>query len=233
MTPASEANCTSEATVELACRVAELFPPGVVAVQVRGTVSPQHLFKEEREFIARAVDKRAQEFSAGRRCARAALSALGYPEVPLLPGADRAPRWPPGVTGSISHTDGYCVAVVSPTSRCVGLGIDAEHKGQLRPSLWPSVFRPEEIALLETMPEAERSTRATVLFTAKEAFYKCQYAVTRARLDFEDVMIQVTGDTFHVTLCNGVESLLPAVFSADGRFTRDADVIVSGIAIQT
>jgi 4'-phosphopantetheinyl transferase EntD len=147
----SDAYCTNEARVEFAHEVAELFPPGVIAIQVRGTVSPKYLLEEERECVARAADKRVQEFAAGRLCARSALSALGCPAAPLLPGPDRAPRWPNGTTGTISHTDQYCVAVVGRASRYLGVGVDAERIGQVQQSVWPFIFRPAEIALLETI----------------------------------------------------------------------------------
>src|SRR6187549_2869133 len=58
--------------------VASLFPPGVVAFEARGIVTPDVLLEAERECVARAVDKRIREFAAGRLCARSGLAELGF-----------------------------------------------------------------------------------------------------------------------------------------------------------
>ena len=64
------------------------------------------LLPEERGAVAKAVPKRVAQFTAGRVCARRALAQLGNTEpVPILMGEDRAPQWPAGYVGSISHTD--------------------------------------------------------------------------------------------------------------------------------
>jgi 4'-phosphopantetheinyl transferase EntD len=78
----------------------------------------------------------------------------------------------------------------------------------------------------------ERSTAATVIFSAKEAYYKCQYSLTRRWLDFQDVLIDMTGDTFRITsYASGLHSVAPSVNSAHGRFLRAEDLIVAGIAV--
>lgn len=63
--------------IQRATAVEKLFPPGVIAFEIRGVASPDDLFPSERECVARAVERRVREFAAGRLCARAGLMALG------------------------------------------------------------------------------------------------------------------------------------------------------------
>jgi len=217
--------------VELAPHIAQLYPEGVIATHVHGAVPACHLLEQEREAVAGAVDRRVAEFAAGRVCARAALSVLGFTELPLLPGADRAPQWPVGVTGSISHTDGYCVAVAGYTGKFSGLGVDAERCDRLHQSLWQLAFRSDEIASLNALDEAHRLAIATTMFSAKEAFYKCQYSITRSWLDFKDATVHLKSDAFSISLREGLESLSSHIRCANGRFTRVGDLIVAAIAI--
>src|SRR5450830_253804 len=126
-----------------------LFEFPVSACELRGIGSPQSLLPAERDSIAGAVPARIAEFAAGRHCAHQALQAFGVAaDVPLLRGPRREPLWPAGLVGSITHTAGYCAAVVAPASACAGLGIDAEHCGQVGTELWPLLFDASELALL-------------------------------------------------------------------------------------
>lgn len=225
-------NQAGEANAEFARRVVTLFPEGVVAVQVQGKVSPKNLLEEERACISRATDRRIENFAAGRLCARAALLELGFPESPLLPGPDGVPTWPPGVMGTISHTKGYSVAVVGLSSKFAGLGVDAE-RARLMTPLWPSVFSPKEIAFLDTLDGARQAQMSTVMFTAKEAWFKCKYPFTHSWLGFKQVEIGLTDETFHVTLCERVNLYLPASRPASDRYMCDGDLIASGIAVET
>ena len=67
------------------------------------------------EPLRAAAPKRQREFLAGRHCAAHALRTAGLPETVGL--QDRAPIWPKGAVGSISHSDARVVAVVSKRPR--------------------------------------------------------------------------------------------------------------------
>ncbi len=94
----------SPQSVIAAPEIAALFAMSTAAYQTRATISADALLPEERQFLIKAVPKRIHEFAGGRACARAALSQIGYGGVAVLRGADRAPIWPAGATGSITHT---------------------------------------------------------------------------------------------------------------------------------
>jgi hypothetical protein len=64
------------------------------------------------EAIARAVARRRDEFTTGRRLAHEALARLGCVAASLPPDRDRVPRWPESFVGTISHSGSLCAALV-------------------------------------------------------------------------------------------------------------------------
>jgi 4'-phosphopantetheinyl transferase EntD len=168
-----------------------LFPAGVVATEMRVPGDVALLLPEEAACLGRAVAKRRQEFAAGRQCARRALQEFGVVDFPLRVGADREPLWPRGFVGSITHTAGICAAVVASRERFRGLGVDAEIVGVVGAELWPSICVAAETDWLASLPQPERAPAVTLIFAAKEAFYKAQFPLARERLHFHDIGIDV------------------------------------------
>lgn len=130
--------------------------------------------------VARAVPRRRAEFAAGRRCARAALHAAGGPaDADIAIGPLRAPVWPAGFVGSITHAAGIAAAAVAPASRTRALGIDIERiigPGDVE-RLAPTLARPDELAVAPL----------TALFAAKEALFKALAPRVGRYFDFLDV----------------------------------------------
>ena len=88
-------------------------------------VSPDVLLPAEAAQVATAVAKRRREFAAGRYLARKLLSRLDLPQdTPLLNGEDRAPVWPEGVAGTISHTRHRAAVAVARSPAVLSLGCD-------------------------------------------------------------------------------------------------------------
>jgi len=175
--------------------VAALFPPGVVAVELVGEADPALLHPDERQVVERVAARRLKDYAAGRECARLALRQLEIEDFALLPASDRQPLWPPQITGSITHTHGYCIAVAARRSQVGGLGIDAELAQAVHEELWPRICRPEELEWLARQNTQDRGRLAALIFAAKESFYKCQYPLTGEWLGFEEVLIELTGDS--------------------------------------
>jgi 4'-phosphopantetheinyl transferase EntD len=212
--------------------VERLFPPGVVAFELRGPASPRDLLASELRCVERAVEKRQREFAAGRLSARAALAALGCEPAPLLMGPDRMPAWPAGVVGSITHTDGYCVAVVGLATRYAALGVDAEYVGAVSPSLWAAVLHPEELVRIKQLNEARRRQISTLIFSAKEAFYKCQYSLTRRWLGFDEAVVKVTGSSFELSVLDRTHALHSVSSTWRGQFMLGETLVVAAIAAE-
>ena len=135
------------------------------------------LLRAEQEEVAGAAQTRIEQFTAGRVCSRIALGRLGVATTtPVLRGEDRAPIWPPGFVGSISHTDTWCAAAVARVEDVRAIGIDLELATPLKESLWRRVCTPKERDWLHELPAPGLTGK--VVFSAKESVYKCQYPIT-------------------------------------------------------
>jgi len=177
----------------LSATIAGLFPSGVVAAELRTPGDRSMLWPEEAQSVTNAVPKRIEEFAAGRLCARRALAEFGVTDFPLQVARDRQPRWPESLVGSITHTTGLCAAVVAERTRAMALGVDSEVVGVVGTHLWPTICAPAEMAWLDSLPRPERAAAATLIFSVKEAFYKCQYPLVGERLNFHDICVMPRG----------------------------------------
>jgi 4'-phosphopantetheinyl transferase EntD len=195
---------------------------------------PPPLFPEEEAWITRAIPKRRREFATGRWCARQALARLGLPDVPLPPAPDRAPRWPAGIVGSITHSDTLCIVAVARQDHVHALGVDTEPWAPLDAELWPLVCTPTELGWLMRQPPRLRGYLARALFSAKEATYKCQYPLTGAMLDFLDleVALDLPGGRFSTMLRRAVGPCLSAGSTLHGALCFQAGHVLTGLALR-
>ena len=157
-----------------------------------GDASEAELLPEELAHVRRAVPKRVQEFAAGRICARRAMAKLGLPPAAIPAGADRAPVWPDGVLGSITHADGHCAAAVARSGHGIAaIGLDLEEAALLPEGVLEIVCSAEEHAWLDAHSSAEREILARAIFSAKECAYKAQYVLSRRMLEFHDLHLDL------------------------------------------
>jgi 4'-phosphopantetheinyl transferase EntD len=178
--------------------LAALLPPGVASA-VRDPREPVELHPEEAAYVARAVEKRKREFASGRACARLAMAELGLEPRAIPAGPRREPLWPQGVVGSVTHTLGFCAAAVTTRDAYAGLGIDAEPDGPLSDAVAARVCFRDELDAARGR-ELDDATLAHVLFSAKEAVYKCQFPASGAYLGFHDVRVELDAGTFSAVL---------------------------------
>jgi 4'-phosphopantetheinyl transferase EntD len=170
--------------------IERILPPSAVAAELFGD-EPADLFPAEEAVIARAVGNRRREFTSARVCARRALAALGQPPVPLVPGERGAPRWPDGITGSMTHCDGYRGCVAARTTDLASVGLDAEPNDVLPDRVERVVMLPAERAHVAALAAARPAVCwDRLLFSAKEAVYKAWYPVTGRWLGFEQASIE-------------------------------------------
>jgi 4'-phosphopantetheinyl transferase EntD len=216
--------------------LSELFPAGAVAVEMRAPGDPTQLFTEEAVHVARAAAKRIHEFAAGRMCARRALAEFGMAGAPLRAAADRRPLWPAGYVGSITHTTGLCVAVVAESRRIACVGVDSEIIGAAGEELWESICVSAERSWLDSLPAGERGAASTLLFAAKEAFYKCQYPLTGEWLDFHDIRIEPLGwggprAAFEVHATRRIGMAERAAWPMTGEYLIHEEFVTAGVAL--
>lgn len=168
--------------------------PGSVALSSTDPGRPQPAaWPQERAALSRARPARLREFDAGRAAARAAIIALGLPPAPVLHGADRAPVWPEGLTGSIAHCATACLAAVARQGDIRALGLDLEEDTPLPDELIETVCTPAERDNLAALPRSKRGALAKRIFCAKEAAYKAQYPLSRTLFDFQTLRIGFDG----------------------------------------
>lgn len=195
------------------------LPPGAIAVAREVGGDPPALEPEEEGAVARAVPSRRAEFAAGRACAREALRRLGLSgRLPIPVGPERAPRWPDGYVGSITHAGGIAAAAAAPPGLVRGLGIDIEPVAPLSEEIERLVLTPEELAEREGPPSLVR-------FAAKEAVHKAIHPATGAWLDFLDVTLRFGAESGTFRACPsssatrrvaGLEELVGAWRLVDG-----------------
>jgi 4'-phosphopantetheinyl transferase EntD len=174
----------------LSSRLRGLFPPGAVAAELREPGDPDLLLPAEAAKLGRAIPQRVRQFAAGRLCARRALAEFGIIDFPIEVAGDRQPLWPASVAGSITHTAGFCAAVVAERRCVAALGIDSEVVGDVDLKIWPRICVPLEAAWVGSLPTSEQAAAVTLIFSAKEAFYKCQYPLAGERLGFHDARVE-------------------------------------------
>ncbi len=140
--------------------------------------------------LEHASVKRKAEYLAGRLCAREALLRLtGRAALPKQQ-ASRAPLWPAGVCGSISHTGDEALAVVGHQCDYLALGVDREHSlPEIQAhELADSILTPLERAQLPPCPQAA-ALRISLIFSLKESLFKALFPLVHIYFDFQDAQV--------------------------------------------
>jgi 4'-phosphopantetheinyl transferase EntD len=212
-----------------------ILPAGTVAVDTFTTPPDATLFPEEELIIRNSVDKRRQEFTTARWCARQAMARLGRPPMPVLPGPRGEPQWPNGLVGSITHCAGYRGAVLAEATVITTVGIDAEPNQALSNGVLPAVSLPDERVRIDTLRREHPEVHwDRLLFSAKESVYKAWFPLTSRWLDFEDadVTIDPLAGTFQAQLMvTGPRLHGRKLTGFSGRWLVDNGLILTAIAV--
>ena len=129
---------------------------------------------------------RQEEFKAGRQCASQALTKLGSEENNVMPGVDGLPIWPMGFLGSISHSLGVAMAVVTTSEKYSLIGLDLEKTNRLSELAARRVIHPLEISFAK-----DDQVNASILFSLKESFYKAQFPRWHQKGNFRDLALSI------------------------------------------
>ena len=205
--------------------LADLLPPGVKITERYGPPVTVPLFADEERAVAHAVPARRAEYAAVRGCARDALGRLGVTTLAVPSAPNRAPVWPDGIVGSMTHCAGYRAAAVARSHAWAGLGIDAEPRAPLPPEVADLVLDASERAPLADLDPHLCADR--VLFSAKESAYKVWSPITGTWLGFEDVRVHLEDDELVIRLLKpglGVDELR-------GRWAVGDDLLVTAVAL--
>jgi 4'-phosphopantetheinyl transferase EntD len=159
---------------------------------------------------------------------------MGRAPCAIINADDRAPIWPQGVVGSITHTgrldDGFAAAAVASSEDLQSLGLDAEAATPLADNLFSRVLTGSEQSQLVGLEHDAAGRLAKLYFSAKEAFYKCQYPLTREFLGFKDVELDLDLErgSFSARLLKRAGVFAPNV-RFHGRFRVTEDLVLTAV----
>jgi 4'-phosphopantetheinyl transferase EntD len=89
---------------------------------------------------------------------------------------------------------------------------------------------------VRSLPVPEQAAAVTLIFAAKEAFYKCQYPLVRERLGFPDARVAVAGwgdagGTFAIHATRDLAIARQATLPMPGRYLFHDGLVSAGVAL--
>ncbi|WP_157665018.1 4'-phosphopantetheinyl transferase family protein [Mariniblastus fucicola] len=137
--------------------------------------------------------KRQREFALGRRCAESLLKKLGNAEQ-VWTNSDRSPAWPQGFAGSISHSTNWTWAAVVEQSEALSVGVDTESivTAETRDRVLFEIAADDEWKICKRF-DLSAEQMFTLVFSAKEAFFKCCYPQVKQFFGFEHAVVDAIG----------------------------------------
>jgi enterobactin synthetase component D len=152
--------------------------------------------------VQRSVAKRQAEFLAGRLCARAALLQLQGLDCSPAIGEDRAPVWPSGICGSITHSTGHAAAIVAQKAdwRCLGMDLENLLNAERAERLAGEILTPAELKRMAAGRREQRALTVTLTFSVKESLFKALYPIVQQRFYFEHAEVLEWTDRGQVRL---------------------------------
>lgn len=140
--------------------------------------------------LARAVPKRKAEFLAGRYCCKQALSRFNIHNFTVGIGQNRAPQWPVGIKGAISHNTHHAMVALTADASTLGIGIDIETvmSSKTMDNIKEAIIFGDEANHLN-VADASPMVALSLIFSFKESFFKAAYPSTGYYFDFDAVTI--------------------------------------------
>lgn len=166
---------------------------------------PARLMPIEQAWIATATERRRHEYAAVRELGRTLLSEFGQPPQPIPSLPSRAPVFPPGFVGSLSHGADRALAAMARKCDLLSISCDIEPREPLPSGVANHVLRPSEQAALRDFPPwFDR-----LVFSAKEAAFKAQHQLSGALPEFHEIAIKFDGNGIELQaeLCVNAGSL--------------------------
>ncbi len=160
--------------------------------------------------LNRSVSKRRAHWLASRYAVRHAMATCGIDDVVLGNHADRSPRWPTGISASLSHTEGRALVVYSEEPRL--LGIDVEQKMSLSTAeeVADTLVSASELSLLRYC-RLDFASALTLTFSLKESLYKAVWPRCQQLMDFHQAEVIELDSRRGVARLRLCESLTPFV----------------------
>lgn len=180
------------------------------------------------ENLGNWTPKRQAEFLAGRLLARMGQGAIGRRPGSVHMGQDRAPRWPCGVTGSISHSNRHCACIIVPQgSGDPGIDVETVASGSKLKALQAKAMTDRERAELASAQDP--ALLATLVFSAKETLFKALYPTVQRFFGFHCAELAAAPGTAHVSLAltQSLHPNLPRGLCFDVAYEVKNDVVLT------
>ena len=222
--------------------ISSLFTTGVLTRCEHRDGWLDELTPIEKKQIGDVCEKRYSEFAAGRSQARQLIASVTGVAESLPIGGYRQPVWPCEVIGSISHSDEYCAVAVAPRSVVECIGLDVEPFEELDADVAEVVLTDAEHAstgaidtqLLRSGREPLGGRAHKLIFSIKEAIYKCCYPKVQAFIDFKqcNVTLDVDRQSYQAVIdCRDAEGS-PVHMEISGKWLIEFDHIFAGAEIR-
>lgn len=138
--------------------------------------------------VRASVASRQLAHAAGRLCAERCLQTFGVKQRAVLREPTGEPIWPTGFQGSIAHSEITAIALVLRNSvgHSIAAGVDIERLG---------IIDSATLSVFSTTDERQRWSlendmeAATILFSAKEAYFKAAYRSAKRFIDFDEMTV--------------------------------------------
>lgn len=133
-----------------------------------------------------------------------------------------APGWPLGMTGSLTHKDGW-VGLTLGADPDVSAGIDAEDVARVKPEFESKILTPSETKRLDEWSAGDAAQRRQLLamvFSLKEALFKAVYPIGAKMFYFPDAeatAFDSANGRFRVRLLTNASPLTPAGAEVDAH----------------
>ena len=173
--------------------------------------------------LQKAVNKRRAEYLASRYCLQQALTRMDVTQFILHNDEDRAPLWPEGIRGSLSHTHRRICALLTRRNDVLP-GIDCEQMmtEEHASEMAHMIVNPAEKALLERL-ELPFACAVTIVFSAKESLYKAIWPELRRFMDFSAAEV-VDWDAQNTRLTLRLTDTFSVEFYAGREFTVEVEL---------
>lgn len=181
--------------------------------------------------VSSAVVKRKAEFLAGRYCCKKVLASVGVQNFEIVVGKNRAPIWPVGIKGAISHNSHHAMVAVTERADILGIGIDIESimSTKTMNDIKSAILRDEEHDLLY-VPQARAVVVCSLIFSIKESFFKAAYPSTGYYFDFDAITvdkIDYDAKRFYLTVKQDLNPQVRPGMQFDGIFDFVDEQVIS------
>ncbi len=120
---------------------------------------------------------------------RLLLRSLTGAKTSFLPDPENVPTWPAGLCGSITHKNGHVAVCTTPSGNFHSIGIDSENSKKDISHLQEKICTETDLVFVDKICKQSKFDRGSVIaliFSAKEALFKCHFPLGRLMFWFHD-----------------------------------------------